>query len=67
MQKLVVFCWAIRVEQNIILYDNLIPKVYNGKGDFAIRADKKSEPVIQKAKKVNMVAGKDWWEPSFKI
>ena len=32
--------------------------VYNGQGEFAIKADKKAEPVIKKYKKVSMIAGK---------
>lgn len=31
--------------------------VYNGKGEFAIRKDKKSEPKVKKYKKVSMIAG----------
>ena len=31
--------------------------VYNGRGEFAIRADKKTEPVLKKYKKVSMIAG----------
>ncbi len=31
--------------------------VYNGQGEFAIKADKKAEPVIKKYKKVSMIAG----------
>lgn len=31
--------------------------VYNGRGEFAIRPDKKSEPAIKKAKRVGMIAG----------
>ncbi len=31
--------------------------VYNGQGEFAIKADKKAEPVIKKFKKVSMIAG----------
>jgi len=31
--------------------------VYNGKGEFAIRPDKKSQPVIHRAKRVGMIAG----------
>jgi cytochrome-b5 reductase len=31
--------------------------VYNGRGEFAIRPDKKSEPAIKKYKKVSMIAG----------
>jgi len=31
--------------------------VYNGRGEFAIRPDKKSAPVIKKASKVGMIAG----------
>jgi hypothetical protein len=31
--------------------------VYNGRGELAIRADKKTEPVVKKFKKVSMIAG----------
>jgi len=31
--------------------------IYNGKGDFAIRKDKKSEAVVKNYKKVSMIAG----------
>jgi cytochrome-b5 reductase len=33
--------------------------VYEGKGNFAIKADKKAEPKIAKAKKISMIAGED--------
>ena len=32
--------------------------VYNGQGEFAIKADKKAEPAIRKFNKVSMIAGK---------
>jgi cytochrome-b5 reductase len=35
--------------------------VYNGQGEFAIKADKKAEPVVKKYKKVSMIAGKLIW------
>lgn len=41
--------------------------VYNGKGEFAIRPDKKSEPVVRKVKKVNMVAGGSGITPMLQI
>ena len=31
--------------------------VYNGQGEFAIKADKKAEPAIRKFNKVSMIAG----------
>ncbi len=34
--------------------------VYNGRGEFAIKADKKSPAKIVKARKVSMVAGKSY-------
>jgi len=41
--------------------------VYNGNGEFAIRPDKKSEPNIVRAKKVNMVAGGSGITPMLQI
>ncbi|CAL8137175.1 unnamed protein product [Orchesella dallaii] len=41
--------------------------VYNGTGEFAIRPDKKSEPVLRKVKKVNMVAGGSGITPMLQI
>ena len=32
--------------------------VYNGQGEFAIKADKKSEPAVRKVNKISMIAGK---------
>ena len=31
--------------------------VYNGQGEFAIKADKKAEPAIRQFNKVSMIAG----------
>ena len=31
--------------------------VYNGRGEFAIRKDKKSEPKLSSYKKISMIAG----------
>lgn len=41
--------------------------VYNGRGEFAIRPDKKSPPVIQKVKKVGMIAGGTGITPMLQI
>jgi len=41
--------------------------VYNGRGEFAIRADKKSDAVIHKVKRVNMIAGGSGITPMLQI
>jgi len=41
--------------------------VYNGRGEFAIKADKKSEAVLVNVKKVNMVAGGSGITPMLQI
>ncbi|XP_064022859.1 NADH-cytochrome b5 reductase 3 isoform X2 [Pogoniulus pusillus] len=41
--------------------------VYNGKGNFAIRPEKKAEPVIKKAKYVGMIAGGTGITPMLQI
>jgi cytochrome-b5 reductase len=41
--------------------------VYNGRGEFAIRPDKKSEPKIVKVSKVNMIAGGSGITPMLQI
>ncbi|OXA50991.1 NADH-cytochrome b5 reductase 2 [Folsomia candida] len=41
--------------------------IYNGRGEFAIRADKKSEPVTVNVTKVNMIAGGSGITPMLQI
>lgn len=41
--------------------------IYNGEGEFSIRADKKSEPSTVRAKKVNMIAGGSGITPMLQI